>query len=153
MSKLDIAAPTAAFLAIVVVSTLIAGCAVQGRPFERAYAPPDHATIYVYRPYNYAGSLLRPEVTCGNDAVRIGPGGYHAFIVPTGKVTCSVQGKENVDKVEILAEPRVYYIKEQIGWGLLIGHPYLSPMDADKAHDEIRTCCVQEPNDQSGQSQ
>lgn len=123
----------------------VSGCAVRGRPFERAYAPPGHATIYVYRPYSYAGSLLRPPVTCGEDTARIGPGGYHAFAVPAGQiVVCSVQG-ETTDEVEIHTEPRLYYLREEIGWGVLSGHPHLNPMDADKAQDEIQTCCVQEP--------
>lgn len=121
-----------------------AGCAVQGRPFERAYLPPGTAVIYVYRPYSYAGSLLRPSVTCGEDTARIGPGGYHAFVVGTGTVVCSVQA-ETTDEVEIQAEPRVYYIREEIGWGVMSGHPHLNPIDTDTAQSEIQTCCVSEP--------
>ena len=119
-------------------------CAVQGRPFERAAAPVNEAVIYVYRPYEYAGSVLRPEVTCGDQKARIGPGGYHAFIVPAGHpVICSVQ-EETADKVEIDAEPRAYYIKEEFGWGVLRGHPHLNPMDHDTARTEIQKCCVLE---------
>ncbi|MGH7879728.1 MAG: hypothetical protein ACREQD_09545, partial [Candidatus Binataceae bacterium] len=73
------------------------GCAVQGQPFQRAEAPPGNAIIYVYRPYHYGSSLLRPAVTCGDETARIGPGGYHAFIVPAGKVLCSVAGGETND--------------------------------------------------------
>lgn len=126
------------------VSIFVVGCAVQGRPFEKAYSPPGYAVIYVYRPYSYAGSLLRPSVTCGEDTARIGPGGYHAFIVPTGKVVCSVQA-ETADEVEIQAQPRIYYIREEIGWGVLSGHPHLNPVDTDKAQTEIQRCCVLEP--------
>ena len=122
----------------------VVGCAVQGRPFEKAYSPPGHAVIYVYRPYSYAGSLLRPSVTCGEDTARIGPGGYHAFIVPTGQVVCRVQA-ETADEVEIQAQPRIYYIREEIGWGVLSGHPHLNPVDTDKAQTEIQRCCVLEP--------
>ncbi len=123
---------------------LCGGCAVSGRPFQRASAPPRSAIIYVYRPYNYAGSLLRPPVTCGEDTARIGPGGYHAFVVPaTAPVTCTVPG-ETTDQVEIPAEPRVYYLKEEFGWGLLSGHPHLDPIDKDKAQTEIQSCCVDE---------
>lgn len=121
------------------------GCAVQGRPFERAYAAPDNEEIYVYRPYSYAGSLLRPPVTCGNETARIGPGGYHAFVVPARRVVCNVQGAETTDQVEIDPNPRVHYIREEIGWGVLRGHPHLNPMDADRAQTEIQRCCVQEP--------
>ena len=121
------------------------GCAVQGHPFERASAPPDNAVIYVYRPYHYGSSLLRPAVTCGANSKRIGPGGYHAFVVPAGKAVCSVQGHETADQVEIDAQPRVYYIREEFGWGVLSGHPHLNPIDTDQAHAEIQQCCVREP--------
>lgn len=118
---------------------------MQGPAFERVYPPAGHAAIYVYRPYSYAGSLLRPAVTCGDDTSRIGPGAYHVFIVPAGQdIDCTVHSNESADDVRIHAEPRAYYIKEQIGWGLLTGHPHLNPMDTDQAHTEIQRCCVQQ---------
>jgi hypothetical protein len=123
----------------------VGGCAVVGRPFEKVSAPPGNAVIYVYRPYSYAGSLLRPPVSCGEDAAGIGPGAYHSFIVPLGKAVCSVSGGETSDEVEIQAEPRVYYIREEIGWGILTGHPHLNPIDKDEAQTEIQQCCVLEP--------
>lgn len=121
-----------------------AGCAVQGAPFKRADAPMGDATVYVYRPYHYEGSLLRPPITCGEDTARIGPGGYHAFIVPAGTIVCGVAGGETSDETEIDAAPGVYYIREEIGWGVLTGHPHLNPIDSDTAHDEIKSCCVLE---------
>jgi len=124
-------------------SMMATGCAVAGHPFEKAQAAPDQAIIYVYRPYHYGSSLLRPSVTCGDETMRIGPGGYHAFVVPAGKVTCSVQ-TETMDQVEIDAQPRVYYIREEFGWGLMTGHPHLNPIDTDEAQSEIQSCCVQE---------
>ncbi len=127
-----------------ILPLLLAGCAVQGRPFERAVAPPDNAAIYVYRPYNYAGSLLRPPVTCGDQTAQIGPGGYHAFVVPAAHVVCHVQGAESADDVEIDAQARVYYIRERISWGVLRGHPQLDPQDTDKAQTEIQQCCVEQ---------
>ncbi len=129
---------------VFIVGCLAVGCAVQGRPFERAYAPPGNAVIYVYRPYNYAGSLLRPSVRCGGETARIGPGGYHAFIVPAGRVVCGVE-TETADAVEIHADARVYYLREEFGWGVWRGHPHLNPIDTDQANTEIRTCCVLEP--------
>jgi hypothetical protein len=125
------------------ISALAIGCAVQGRPFEKVSPPPAHAVIYVYRPYAYGSSALRPDVTCGEDTVRIGPGGYHAFIVPAGqKVICSVH-TDTSDEVEIRTEARVYYIREELGWGILTGQPHLNPIDTDVAQTEIQSC-VQE---------
>jgi hypothetical protein len=125
----------------------LAGCAVQGRPFERASAPPDNAVIYVYRPYHYGSSALRPAVTCGGDSARIGPGGYRAFIVPSrsDEIVCSVEGSESSDQVSIDPHTRVYYIREEFVWGLLSGHPHLNPVDTDKAQTEIQQCCVEQP--------
>ncbi len=128
------------------VAALAVGCAVQGLPFDKTTALSGESVIYVYRPYHYAASLLRPPVTCGEDMARIGPGGYHTFIVPAGQKTeCSVQWTETSDQVEIDGDKRVYYIREEIGWGVLSGHPHLDPVDADQANSEIHQCCVQEP--------
>ncbi len=131
-------------LAFLICFPLLAGCAVQGAPFERAKAPPGNATIYVYRPYKYASSLLRPAVTCGDDTSRIGPGGYHAFTVPSGETIVCHVAAETTDEVEIDAQPRVYYIREEFGWGVLSGHPHLNPIDKDTAQTEIADCCVQQ---------
>ncbi|HKV56577.1 MAG TPA: hypothetical protein VJN94_18220 [Candidatus Binataceae bacterium] len=123
----------------------IGGCAVEGQPFSKTAPPPGNATIYVYRPYHYGGSLLRPPVTCGEDTARIGPGGYHAFVVPGGqKIECTVQGGETADQIELNGDARVYYIREEFGWGLWTGHPHLNPIDSDQANFEIQQCCVEE---------
>jgi hypothetical protein len=129
---------------ILALSLMLAGCAVEGRPFERVPPQPKSAVIYVYRPYAYGSSLLRPAVTCGDDTARIGPGGYHAYVVPAGEtVTCTMH-TETQDVVEVHTDQRVYYIREEFSWGLLTGHPHLNPIDADTAQREIQTCCVQE---------
>jgi hypothetical protein len=120
---------------------LIGGCAVQGQPFQRAGAPPGNAIVYVYRPYHYGSSLLRPPVVCGGEMARIGPGGYHAFVVPAGQKTeCTVQWSESTDQVDIDGDSRVYYVREEIGWGVLSGHPHLDPVDSDDANLEIQHC-------------
>jgi len=59
-------------------------------------------------------------------------------------VLCKVE-TETADVVELNAEPHVYYIREEIGWGVLTGHPHLNPIDNDQAQSEIQSCCVQEP--------
>jgi hypothetical protein len=124
---------------------LAAGCAVTGDSFQRQSAPPEQAEIYLYRPYSFAGSLLRPPVVCGDSVARIGPGGYQVFKVQPGTVTCHSE-TETADAVEFDTRPGgVYYLKEDIGWGFAIGHPHLYPMDSDQAQTEIQHCCVLEP--------
>ncbi len=119
-----------------------AGCAAQGPAFQRAEAPLNNAVIYVYRPYSFFGSLIHPQVQCGNESAAIEPGGYHTFVV--GHVTCRA-GTETMDEVDLDAEPRVYYLRERISWGLLVGRPHLDPIDTDEAQAEIQSCCVQQP--------
>lgn len=120
------------------------GCAVQGKPFEKIDSPPGTAVIYVYRPYSYGGSALRPAVTCGEDTARIGPGGYHAFIVPAGeKVVCSMH-TDTTDEVEFDTVRRSYYVREELGWGLKTGTPHLNPVDTDVAQREIASCVLEE---------
>jgi hypothetical protein len=138
---------------LTVVAAAAVGCAVQGKPFEKISSPPGNAVIYVYRPYGYVGSVLRPAVTCGEDTARIGPGGYHAFIVPAGeKITCSIETDGGEDELEFQTERRSYYVREELGLGQVIGGikmetnstPHLSPIDTDAAQTEIKTCCVLE---------
>src|SRR5260370_31592899 len=114
------------------VGDAVMGCALEGKQFEKVRPPPAHAVIYVYRPYTYGSSLLRPEVVCGEDMMRIGPGGYHAFIVPAWQeVTCSIHA-DSTDEVEIRTDARVYYIIEDLGWGRADGHPH--PYTIHKHH-------------------
>jgi hypothetical protein len=131
-------------MALVGLSLLAAGCAAQGKPYERVNAPSNTATIYVYRPYSFFGSLMHPTVRCGNQSAVIEPGGYHVFVVPAGATTCSTS-TETADVLDIDGEPRVYYVRERMGWGLLVGRPELNPVDNDQAQSEIQSCCVEQP--------
>lgn len=139
---------------LAVVGCVAAGCAVQGTPFEKVSSPPGNAVIYVYRPYSYGSSALRPAVTCGEETARIGPGGYHAFIVPAGqKVDCTMT-TDQTDDVEFDTDRRVYYVREELGWGWLTGVPHLNPVDNDKAQSEIQQCKLEtQPPPEQQQSQ
>lgn len=134
-----------------VVASSAIGCAVTGTPFEKISSPPGNAVIYVYRPYSYGSSELRPAVTCGEDTARIGPGGYHAFIVPAGqKVDCTMT-TDKTDDVEFDTERRSYYVREELGWGWLTGVPHLNPVDTDKAQSEIQQCKLEPQQPQEPQ--
>ncbi|HEV2170308.1 MAG TPA: hypothetical protein VGR40_05135 [Candidatus Binatus sp.] len=137
-----------------VVAATAIGCAVQGTSFEKISSPPGNAVIYVYRPYSYGSSALRPAVTCGEETARIGPGGYHAFIVPADqKVSCTMT-TDQTDEVEFDTYQRVYYVREELGWGWLTGVPHLNPVDNDKAQSEIQQCKLEtQPPPEVQQSQ
>ena len=138
-------------LSLGVVASSAIGCAVTGTPFEKISSPPGNAVIYVYRPYSYGSSELRPAVTCGEDTARIGPGGYHAFIVPAGqKVDCTMT-TDKTDDVEFDTERRSYYVREELGWGWLTGVPHLNPVDTDKAQSEIQQCKLEPQQPQQPQ--
>ncbi len=138
-------------MSLAVVASAAVGCAVQGAPFEKISSPPGNAVIYVYRPYSYGSSELRPAVTCGEETARIGPGGYHAFIVPAGqKVVCSMT-TDQTDEVEFDTERRSYYVREELGWGWLTGVPHLNPVDTDKAQTEIQSCVLEPQQSQPSQ--
>lgn len=128
-------------LLLLLLGVAAIGCAVDGQPFERISSPPGNAVIYVYRPYTYCSSLLRPAVTCGEDTARIGPGGYHAFVVPAGqKVVCSIETDSGADELEFDTVRRSYYVREELGWGRLTGTPHINPIDTDQAQSEIQSC-------------
>jgi hypothetical protein len=131
-------------MSTVAISIAAIGCAVEGTPFQKAATESGQQVIYVYRPYSYFGSLEKPSVTCGDEAARIGAGGYHAFVVPEGKVLCSVESTETADEAEIPADAHVHYLREEIPPGILTGHPHLNPIDHDQAQTEIQSCCVAE---------
>ncbi len=138
-------------LSLGVLASSAIGCAVTGTPFEKISSPPGNAVIYVYRPYSYGSSALRPAVTCGEDTARIGPGGYHAFIVPAGqKVDCTMT-TDKTDDVEFDTKRRSYYVREELGWGWLTGVPHLNPVDTDKAQSEIQQCKLEPQQPQEPQ--
>jgi hypothetical protein len=143
MNRDKAAKPLGRACLVIALIGVLAGCAATGDPFTRVSPDPAQSVIYVYRPYTYAASALHPAVTCGDETARIAPGAYHAFVVPKGKTDCTVH-TETIDQVEVPAEPRVHYIKEEFGWGRLIGHPHLNPIDTDQAQAEIQKCCVLE---------
>jgi hypothetical protein len=97
-------------------------------------------------PHDFRGTALRPTVFCYDSSAQIGPGGYHAFEARPGPVRCHAETLNSAE-IEINASPGgVYYVKEQLVWGLMVGSPHLYPMDtpadADKARAEIRHAAV-----------
>jgi len=108
-------------------------------------ARPGARVVYVYRPYNYIrdfrGGRDRASVMCGPDRARIGPGGYYAFVVPAGKVICSLDTDfSGSDNIEVDAGPGAYYFKVSNGPGGFT----LNSIDAGVAPSEIQKCCLEE---------
>lgn len=126
---------------VMVAGLMLGACASSGPAFKPVAIQPQDAVIYVYRPYRFGGSLLHPVVTCGSLRAAVGPGGYHAFVVKPGTVRCRAS-TDREDQVELdIAPGSVNYVQEEIGWGVWVGHPHLYPMDADRAQNDVQSCC------------
>jgi len=131
----------ARLISTTVVAGSLIGCSVRGPAFEPESLPRPKSVIYLYRPYRVFGSAIRPPVTCGDSTVKLGPGGYHPFVVEPGPIVCSTE-YEASDAVELhVGAGQVNYLEEEIGWGALIGHPHLHPIDSDTAENAIQECC------------
>jgi hypothetical protein len=131
--------PIVAGLALVAI-----GCAAAGPRFAVEKAPANEAVIYVYRPYHFFGFAIRPSVRCDDQSSAIAAGAYHAFVVHPGHVICGIETASGKDEIDIDAEPRNYYVREEIALGWIVGWPKLSPIDQDQAQSEIQGCCVQQ---------
>ena len=67
------AAGRAPLVALIGATVLLADAPSREIPSKRFPSIPGSAEIYLYRPYNFAGSLLHPPVICDDSVARIGP--------------------------------------------------------------------------------
>jgi hypothetical protein len=118
---------------------VLCGCA-SGPAYQAAEVPPAKAVVYVYRPFSMLGGAIQPTVTCGSEGVSLAPGGYHAYVVEPGAVTCgaSTEASDAVEVKAVAGEPS--YVKEEIGVGVFAGHPHLYLVEASRAESEIAKC-------------
>ncbi len=88
----------------------LAACFLGGESYQPVTAvPAAKAVVYVYRPYRVLSSFASPMITCGHESIEIDSGAYHAFIVDSGPIKCSVAASE----VQFEARPgEQYYVKE-----------------------------------------
>jgi hypothetical protein len=131
--------------AVLAAYLVLAGCAVQGSAYEHTAVAPDRAAIYVYRTYPTAGigSAVKTSVTCADQSVRLGPGGYHRFEVDPGDILCSSQ-TENTAQVQFTAKAgHEYYVKQSLSIGLVVAHDYLEQVGAEAAQADLETCKLQ----------
>jgi len=124
------------------IAALSAGCAVQGPAYEKANLPPAKAAVYVYRVYptlGFGAGLLLP-VSCGDNSILLGPGGYHVFNVERGELLCSSH-MENSASVQIAVEAgHEYYVKGWPSMGVFNARVNLETVNAETAGAELRDC-------------
>lgn len=129
--------------AFALLATLFVGCSVEGNSYEKAAVTPTKSAVYIYRPYNFIGSVVEDPVSCGDQVVSLGPGGYHRLVVDPGHLRCSVH-TEVTTAVEFEARAgESYYIRESLWLGAIVPHVHLDLKNADEAQDEIRECAEQ----------
>ncbi len=128
--------------ALGLISILFVGCAVEGRSYEMAAVAPAKSAAYMYRPYSVVGSVVEPPVSCGDQSTSLGPGGYHRLVVDPGHLRCSVHTETTAVEFDAKAGES-YYIRESLGFGMIVPHVHLDLMSADEAEDEIRVCAEQ----------
>ena len=130
-------------VALTLLSTLFAGCAVEGSSYEPAAAVPAKSTVYIYRPYNVFGGVVEFPVSCGDQSTSLGPGGYHPLVIDPGHLRCSVH-TEVTTAVEFETKAgENYYVRESIWPGVIRPHVHLDLKSADEAKGEIRKCAQQ----------
>jgi len=136
---------------VVVGVAILSGCSasVSGPSFQKIQIPEGKGVIYVYRPAaSYKTAGLRPQVTCGQDGVDLGSGGYYPFIVDPGTTTCRVTA---IDLIKTTSEVDVpctagqeNYVKDEdhlaIVWGV---RPHLDLMDRATGEKEASDCKLQ----------
>jgi len=129
--------------ALALLSTVFVGCAVKGQSYETTAAAPTESTVYIYRPYNVFGGVVKFPVSCGDQSTSLGPGGYHRLVIDPGHLRCSVH-TEVTTAVEFEASAgEKYYIRESIWPGVILPHVHLDQKSADEADGEIRKCAEQ----------
>jgi hypothetical protein len=130
--------------ALTLLSTLLVGCAVEGRSYEATAAAPTKSAVYIYRPYNVFGGVVEYiRLAAETNPLRLGPGGYRRLVIDPGHLRCSVH-TEVTTAVEFETKAgENYYIRESIWLGVLRPHVHLDLKSAEEAEGEIRNCAQQ----------
>lgn len=95
-----------------------------------ARPPAGKAEVIFYRPAAYAGWALSFSVHEGQTGVgKLGNGSYFVYIGDPGEHTFSIQS-EATDTLHMELDPdEIYYVKQTIGMGIMMGRPHLTPSD------------------------
>lgn len=124
-----------------VLAIILVGCSAHGPAWQEAQLPASRSVIYVYRPYAFAGSALRPTVNCGEGpGIALSPGGYHLFVVEAGSVACEAQSIASSAVTIKVEAGQQYYVREELDWGLVVGGPRLFVVGQDIGRSEIQEC-------------
>lgn len=138
---------------LALLTVLLTGCSpgVQGPAYQKAVVAPATSAVYVYRPQDHVPKVViaavplglgthRPAINCQGQAIAIGPGGFHRFVVRPGPVSCGAS-TENTSTAQLDAKPgHSYYLKESFSAGIEAPRIELEPIDPNVAQSEISQC-------------
>lgn len=103
---------------------------------------PDHGRIYFFRPSNFGGAAIQPEIKLNDQVVgRSVPGGFFYVDEVPGEYTVSTSTEVKRSINFTLHAGDTKYVRTTISMGLLVGHitPTLDdPQTAPKEIEELK---------------
>src|SRR5262245_54541075 len=93
-------------------------------------APSDKAVIYVYRPSGIVGAAVGYTVYAGSEPLAyLKPGGYYAYVAEPKATEISAKAEARSAITLDLLPGQSYYVKGEVGVGIVAGRPKLTLMD------------------------
>jgi hypothetical protein len=121
---------------------LITGCASLGPVYSKVDKIPDNGgLVYLYRPSAFFGGGMSYHVKTGDRIITtLYNGGYYPYFSAAGEKEFWAE-TESKSSVTLDVKPgETYYIKGELGVGLLVHRPHLMPVDPGIAEKEIVDC-------------
>jgi hypothetical protein len=99
------------------------------------------AVVYSYRDAAFVGGGVRYTVNAGAEPiVKLVPGGYYGYLAEPVETEFSAK-TEATSSITVDLEPgETYYLKGDVGVGLLVGRPELTLVNPLQGAGEIRAC-------------
>ena len=127
---------------LVVVISLMAGCAAHGPAFKKiTEIPTGKGVVYIYRSPGIVGSAVSYQVYVGNSSLgRLVPGGYLTYLANPGEL--ELWGEtESKGSVTLDVKPgQEHYLKGSLSFGFVVGRPLLMVVEPSVGRMEIEEC-------------
>jgi hypothetical protein len=130
---------------LVASALLLSGCVTLGAQYSAAgAAPPNRATVYVYRPAAMAPALsptVAPTVSAnGVPLAELPAHGYFVYYAAPGELELAEHTEAKTSVTLDVKAGETYYVKGTFGMGFFIGHPHLVLVGKDVGEKEIKDC-------------
>ena len=126
---------------LVASALLLSGCATLGAQYSAAgAAPPNRATVYVYRPGAMAPAVSPTVSANGVPLVELPAHGYFVYYAAPGELELAEHTEAKTSVTLDVKAGETYYVKGTVGMGFFVGHPHLVLVDKDTGEKEIKDC-------------